>query len=67
MIALKKRITTALAADPGTAFTAEALAARLGAEAELVYKILAHLAANPQSGVTRQPGAVWHQATFTRR
>ena len=67
VIALKKKITTALAADPGTAFTAEALAARLGAEAELVYKILAHLAANPQSGVTRQPGAVWHQATFTRR
>ena len=66
VIALKKKIATALAADPGTAFTAEALAARLGADAEPVFKILEHLAANPQSGVARRPGASWHQATYTK-
>ena len=66
VITLKKKITVALANDPGTAFNAEALAARLGADSEPVYKILAHLAANPQFGVTRQPGATWHQATFTK-
>jgi glucose-6-phosphate isomerase len=66
VIALKKKITAALAADPGTAFTAEALAARLGADAEPVFKILEHIAANPQSGVARKPGAAWHQATYTK-
>jgi len=66
VIALKKKIAAALAADPGTAFTAEALAARLGADAEPVFKILEHLAANPQSGVVRSPGATWHQATYTK-
>ena len=66
VIVLKKKIAAALAADPGTAFTAEALAARLGADAEPVFKILEHLAANPQSGVARRPGALWHQATYTK-
>jgi glucose-6-phosphate isomerase len=66
VIALKKKISTALAADPGTAFTAEALAARLGEDPEPVFKILEHLAANPQNGVTRSPGAVWHQASYTK-
>ncbi len=66
VIELKKKIATALAADPGTAFTAEALAARLGVDAEPVFKILEHLAANPESGVTRQKGATWHQAAFVR-
>ncbi len=66
VIALKKKITAALAADPGTAFTAEALAARLGADPELTFKLLEHLAANPPTGVTRQLGAVWHQATYTK-
>ncbi len=64
VIVLKKKIAAALAADPGTAFTAEALAARLGADAEPVFKILEHLAANPQSGVRKTPAAVWHQAKF---
>ncbi|MBK8476653.1 MAG: glucose-6-phosphate isomerase [Opitutaceae bacterium] len=66
VITLKKKITVALANDPGTAFNAEALAARLGADPEPVFKILSHLAANPQSGVTRQRGAAWHRATFTK-
>ena len=66
VIALKKKITSALDADPGTALNAEALAARLGTDAEPVFKILEHLAANPQSGITRQRGATWHQATFTK-
>jgi glucose-6-phosphate isomerase len=66
VIALKKKISTALAADPGTAFTAEALAARLGEDPEPVFKILEHLAANPQNGVTRSRGAVWHQASYTK-
>jgi len=64
VITLKKKIAAALAADPGTEFTAETLAARLGADAEPVFKILEHLAANPSSGVRKTAGAVWHQATF---
>jgi glucose-6-phosphate isomerase len=48
VIALKLRIAAALKAAPGTGFTAEALAAKLGApeKTELVFKILEHLAAN---------------------
>jgi glucose-6-phosphate isomerase len=48
VIALKQKISAALKADPKTAFTAEALASKIGApeQTELVFKVLEHLAAN---------------------
>jgi glucose-6-phosphate isomerase len=48
VIALKQKISAALKADPKTAFTAEALASKIGApeQSELVFKVLEHLAAN---------------------
>ena len=66
VVALKERVAAALAGDAGPAFPARALAARLDVEAEPVFKILAHLAANPDSGVTRRPGATWYRATYTK-
>jgi glucose-6-phosphate isomerase len=46
VIALKLKLTAALKAAPGQAFTAEALAAKVGGDPELAFKILEHLAAN---------------------
>ncbi len=46
VIALQHRLVAALAAAPGQAFTAEALAARAEGSPELAYKLLEHLAAN---------------------
>jgi glucose-6-phosphate isomerase len=67
IIALKKKVVAALAADAGTGVTAEALAARLNTDPEPVFKLLEHLAANPQSGIAKVPGATWHQAQFAKR
>ncbi|MSU69613.1 MAG: glucose-6-phosphate isomerase [Opitutaceae bacterium] len=46
VIALKLKLTAALKASPGKAFTAEALAGHTGDDPELAFKILEHLAAN---------------------
>jgi len=66
-IALQREVVTALKAAPGQAFTADALATKLGkpAEAERVYKLLEHLAANPGRGIRRTAGAAWHASTFS--
>jgi len=69
VIALKLGMTAALKAAPGTAFTAEALAAAVGqpARAEHVYKILEHLAANPGSHVAKQARKPWSESTYSWR
>jgi len=56
VIALKLKIVAALRAAPGSAFTAEQLARHLQepTQAERVFKILEHLAANAGSGVRRR-------------
>jgi glucose-6-phosphate isomerase len=56
VIALKLKVVAALKAAPGTAFTAEQLATELGepAKAELVFKVLEHLAANRGSGIRKR-------------
>ncbi len=56
VIVLKQKITAALQAAPGKSFTAEQLAATIGApdKAETVFKILEHLAANKGSGVKKR-------------
>jgi len=68
VIALKLKLSAALAAAPGQRFTAEELAAHIGAteKTELVFKILEHLAANKSSGVKKRAGAHWHQAKYSR-
>jgi len=66
VIALKLQVAAALRAAAGQAFTAEALAAKIGqpAQAEMVFKLLDHLAANPGSGVQKEPQSPWWESTF---
>ena len=56
VIALKQKLVAALVAAPDESFTAEKLAAHVGAsdKAELAFKILEHLAANKGSGVKKR-------------
>lgn len=67
VIALRLKITEALKAAKGSSFTADALAAKVGAndKAEIVYKVLEHLAANPSSGVVKTPAQPWWDAKFS--
>jgi glucose-6-phosphate isomerase len=66
VITLKLKIDAALKAAPGTGFTAEALAAKLGApdKTELVFKVLEHLAANPGSKVVKTALKPWSDSTY---
>jgi glucose-6-phosphate isomerase len=66
VITLKLKIAAALRAAPGTTFTAEALAAKLGApdQTELVFKVLEHLAANPGSKVAKAAAKQWSDSTY---
>ncbi len=69
VIALKLQIAAALKAAPGQAFTAEQLAAELGSSdrAELVFKILEHLAANKCSGVKKRARTPWHLSRYSAK
>ena len=66
ILALKLKAAAALRGAAGHALTAEALAARMGQaeQAELVFKILEHLAANPGSGVEKEAKTPWWESTF---
>jgi glucose-6-phosphate isomerase len=66
ILALKLAIKGALRASPGVAFTAEALATKLGRpeKIEIVFKLVEHLAANPDSGVRKTAGKPWHESTY---
>jgi glucose-6-phosphate isomerase len=66
VIALRRQIVDALRAAPGTAFTAEALAAHLGQpdKAEPVFKVLEHLAANPGTGIGKTRRSPWWESTY---
>ncbi|HUJ43905.1 MAG TPA: glucose-6-phosphate isomerase [Opitutaceae bacterium] len=68
VIALKPKIIDALrAAPPEAPLTAEAAAAALGQpdDAELVFKVLEHLAANEGTGVQKTPKSPWWESTYT--
>jgi glucose-6-phosphate isomerase len=67
VIALKLKIVEALRAAPGTPFTAETLAARIGQpeKAEPVFQVLEHLAANPGAGVKKDAKTPWWESTYT--
>jgi glucose-6-phosphate isomerase len=62
VIALQVKLAGALRAAPGTAFTAEALAAQVGGDAETAFKILEHLSAN--GSVRKTPKTPWFESTY---
>ena len=66
VITLKLKIDAALKAAPGKAFTAEALAAKLGSpdKTETIFQVLEHLAANPGSRVAKTAGKPWAESTY---
>jgi glucose-6-phosphate isomerase len=66
VIALQLKIVAALRAAPGTPFTAEGLAEHLGLpdQAELVCKVLEHLAANAGTGLKKVEKTPWWESTF---
>ncbi len=62
VIALKLRIEAALKAAPGRTFTADEIAAAVGGDPELAFKILEHLSANGAAAKTsREP---WHRSVY---
>jgi glucose-6-phosphate isomerase len=65
VIALKLQITAHLKANAGQAFTADTLAAALGSavNAELVFKVLEHLAAN--GSVKKTAKTPWFSSTYS--
>jgi glucose-6-phosphate isomerase len=66
VIALRLKISEALKGSK-TGYTAEQLAAKIGdpAKAELAYKILEHLSANPGSGVKKTEKTPWWTSTYS--
>jgi len=66
VIALRLKIAAALQAAAGREFTPETLAAQIGApnQAETVFKILEHLAANPGGKVKKTIRKPWHDSTY---
>ena len=66
VLALQERVLADLGAQMGAFRTAERIAASLGAsdESETVFKILEHLAANPDHGVSRKSGPTFFLGTY---
>lgn len=69
VIALRLKIAEALKAAGGREFTAETLAALLNQpeKTELVFKVLEHLAANPDGHVKKTVQKPWHDSTYAWR
>jgi glucose-6-phosphate isomerase len=66
VIALRLKIAAALKAAAGREFTPETLAVQIGApdQAETVFKILEHLAANPGGRVKKTVRKPWNESTY---
>jgi glucose-6-phosphate isomerase len=66
VIALRLKIAAALQAATGREFTPETLAVQIGApdQAEAVFKILEHLAANPAGKVKKTIRKPWYDSTY---
>ncbi|MCC6414767.1 MAG: glucose-6-phosphate isomerase, partial [Opitutaceae bacterium] len=62
VIALQRKLLDTLRANRGQRFTAEELATQTHGDAELVFKILEHLAAN--GAATKEARAPWHQSVY---
>jgi len=69
VIALKLKLTEALRLAPGTAFTVDSLIVQLGLpeQAELTFKVLEHLAANPETRVKKSLKSPWWESTYSYR
>ena len=67
VIALKRKLLDALRSAPGTAFTPESLVTQIGQpeQAELGFKVLEHLAANPDTGVKKSLKSPWWESTYS--
>lgn len=63
VIALKQKLSAALKSANGEAFTAEALAQKVGGDPELAFKILEHLAAN--GGAKKTAKNPWFESTYS--
>ena len=66
VIALKLKLMAVLKAAPGTAFTADALATKLGLpdKTEHIFKLLEHLSANAGTGVKKNRRSPWFESTY---
>ena len=61
---VQRALLSAMRADSGAFQTAEELAKKANAGAEIAWKVLEHLAANPDHGVKRRPGADPFASTY---
>ena len=68
VLALQAKVLAHFEAHHGESFTADSVAAAIGEadEVETLFKILEHLAANPDHGVRRRPGTTPFTATYGR-
>jgi glucose-6-phosphate isomerase len=66
VLELQRKLLARMREDKERSRSAEDLAAEVGAadEVETVFKLLEHLAANPDHGVKREPGATFFEARF---
>ncbi len=62
VIELQRKLTTAMLASSGTAYTAETIATLVGGNPELAFKILDHLSAN--GTVRKQIKTPWFESTY---
>jgi glucose-6-phosphate isomerase len=64
VLELQRNLVAVLVSAPGSPFTAEALASKVGGSSELAHKILEHMAAN---GVVRKtPKTPWYESTYAK-
>jgi glucose-6-phosphate isomerase len=64
VIDLQRNLVAALVSAPGTPFTAEALATKVGGNPELAHKILEHLSSN--GAVRKTPKTPWYESTYAK-
>jgi len=63
---LNQKIMIALKQNPGTPYTADSMASHLNleTETEIIFKLLEHLAANPDKNVCKNDADVFHETTY---
>jgi glucose-6-phosphate isomerase len=64
VLAVQHQVLAELRAKKGTYRTAEAVAKAIGADPETVFKLLEHMAANPDHGVRREQASRYTDTTF---
>ena len=68
VIEMQRKILARLRQDPGSARTAEEVASAIGAidEVETIFKVLEHMAANPDHGIRRTAGKTVFETRYQR-